>query len=129
MKRLILSVLISTAIFSAAQAQGKVTETVDPKVAQMMKRFVELNKSNKNIKGWRIQILATTDRQKMENALSQFQSFYPSIPADWIHNKPYYKIRVGDFRNKIEAMELYKKLLAEFGEAIIIQDKINLPKL
>ena len=71
-----------------------------------MQVFAETNKANTEIEGWRIQILATTDRQRMETVRQSFLYRYPNIPVDWVHNKPYYKLRAGAFSSKLEALRL-----------------------
>lgn len=122
MKNIILLSFFLFSFFSTATSQGVITEKVDPKVEQLMKRFVELNKSTTTVKGWRIQILATTDRQRMETALQQFQALYPSIPADWVHTKPYYKVRAGAFTTKRDAQSTLYLLKRDYPAAYPVQD-------
>ncbi|MBI5915843.1 MAG: SPOR domain-containing protein [Bacteroidetes bacterium] len=122
MKKIILPVFLLIASFSTVMAQGQVNEKLDPNVAALMKRFVETNKSTKTINGWRIQILATTDRQRMEDALRQFGSLYPNIPADWVHNKPYYKLRAGAYVSKRDALATLYVLKNDYPTAYPIQD-------
>jgi hypothetical protein len=107
---------------SIAQAQGNVTEKVDPTVASLMKRYVDGNKSTKTINGWRIQLVATTDRAKVEDALQKFQSLYPNIPADWMQSKPYYKLRAGAFTKKRDAIALQFQLKSDYPTAYPVQD-------
>ena len=110
-------------VFSIAmQAQGNVTEKVDPAVASLMKRYVDSNKSTKTISGWRIQIMATTDRQRVEDALQKFQSLYPNINADWIQSKPYYKLRAGAFTFKRDAIATQYLLKSDYPTAYPVQD-------
>lgn len=87
------------------------------------------NKSSKTIQGYRIQIFSGAERILANEIKTKFTNKFNNYPVYLIYQQPYFKLRAGDFRNKIEAMDLYKKLLDEFGEAIIIQDKINFPKL
>ncbi|MEK7254107.1 MAG: SPOR domain-containing protein [Bacteroidota bacterium] len=122
MKKFILLVAAAFCLHFGAGAQGNVTEKIDPKVSQLMTRFVEVNKSSKAIKGWRIQILATTDRQRMESALQQFNSLYPNIFADWVHNKPYYKVRAGAYANKRDAMRALYQLKPDYPAAYVVPD-------
>jgi len=104
------------------QAQGNITEKVDPAVASLMKRYVDINKSTKTISGWRIQILATTDRQKVEDALNKFTSLYPNISADWIQSKPYYKLRAGAYTSKRDAIAAQYLLKMDYPTAYPVQD-------
>lgn len=94
----------------------------DPTVAQMMKKFVELNKQKKNVSGWRVQIASTTDRRMMDEVLKNFQLNHPDIPITWIHAKPYYQVRAGAFKTKLESMRLLSMLKQEFPDAYLVAD-------
>jgi|APTNR8051073442_1049403.scaffolds.fasta_scaffold03420_5 hypothetical protein len=95
-------------------------------IQQMETRFVERNKSQPLTEGWRVQILATTDRQNMENVRQQFQYQYPNVLIDWVHSKPYYKLRAGAFQSKLEAMRLKYILEEDFeGLYLVRDDAIN----
>ncbi len=122
MRRTFLFILYVLCFATIAQAQGNVTEKVDPAVASLMRRYVDGNKSTKTINGWRIQLVATTDRTKVEDALQKFQSLYPNIPADWMQSKPYYKLRAGAFIKKRDAIALQFQLKADYPTAYPVQD-------
>ncbi len=122
MKKLILLLIVIWAISSSTWAQGSVKENVEQSIVTLMSRFTELNKSTPYVKGWRIQILATTDRQRMEDALRQFGSLYPNIPSDWVHTKPYYKVRAGAFTTKRDALRVLYILKRDYPTAYPVQD-------
>ncbi len=122
MKKLLILLLVVAAHLQLVRAQGQVTETLDPAVEQLMKVFVENNRKNPTIKGWRIQILATTDRQRAENALYQFRQFYPKLSADWIHAKPYYKLRAGAFASRADALATLYVVKTDYPAAYLVQD-------
>lgn len=119
---------LSFSFIMDAEAQGSVTETVEPKVAQLMNRFVRLNRVTTAVSGWRIQILATTDRQRMEQSLREFQALYPSVSADWVHAKPYFKIRAGAFTNKRDALQTLYILKRDYPAAYPVQDNAIRPE-
>lgn len=120
MRKIILCLaFFSCYTFSYAQ---NITETVEPKVSQLMQRFADSNKSKTNVNGWRIQLLATTDRQNMESSLRRFENLYPSIPVDWLHAKPYYKVRVGAFATKRDALRTLYILKEDYPGAYPVQD-------
>ena len=100
----------------------------EPTITKMMDRFVEINKSKANIDGWRIQILATTDRQKLETVKQTFRYQYPNIPIDWIHSKPYYKLRAGAFATKLEALRLKYILEQEYSGIYLVRDDAIRPE-
>jgi hypothetical protein len=75
-----------------------------PEVAAMIKRYSLPNKLSEFISGWRVQIIATTDRIALENTKTLFQGNFPDIPFQVVHNRPYYHLRVGAFFDKKEAI-------------------------
>ncbi len=103
-------------------AQNLVIEE-DPLITQMVERYVESNKSKTNIEGWRLQILATTDRQKLEQVMETFRYLYPNISTNWVHNRPYYKLRAGAFLTKLEALRLKYLLQSEYPGSYPVKDQ------
>lgn len=122
MKKYILPFVLLAICYTTSLAQGTVTEKVEPSVTSLMKRYVDINKSTKTISGWRIQILATTDRQRIEEALNKFSSLYPNIPADWVQSKPYFKLRAGAYTSKQDAIAAQYLLRNDYPTAYPVQD-------
>jgi len=87
----------------------------DPKITQLFRNWTNNNRANPSIEGWRVQIMATPDRQQVEDARNRFRIQYPEVPAEWMHEKPYYKLRVGAFRNKLEALAFIEALIGYAG--------------
>ena len=82
----------------------------DPKVAQLMKTWVNANRAEPGIEGWRVQIMASTDRTQAERGKTRFRTEYPDVSANWVQEQPYYKLRVGAFRTKQEALAFISAL-------------------
>ncbi len=89
----------------------------DYQVAQMINRHIEANKSRSVMDGWRIQILSTSDRSKVEEMKSKFRATFPQYVVDWIHIKPNYKLRAGAFSTKLDAMEALNQIKKAFPSA------------
>ena len=87
----------------------------DPRIAQLYRNWTNANRAEPQVEGWRIQLMSTTDRQQAEDARNRFRSQYPEVPAEWIHEKPYYKLRAGAFRTKLEALAFLGALSAYVG--------------
>lgn len=82
----------------------------DPKVAQVMKTWVNANRAEPRIDGWRVQIMASTDRTQVELSRNRFRTEYPDVSANAVQEQPYYKLRVGAFRTKQEALVFITQL-------------------
>ena len=99
-------------------------------VSRMMARFGEINKMQTSVPGWRIQLVATTDRRKMESTREAFIRKYPGITIDWQHAKPYYRLRAGAFRTKLEAIRVLDRLKRDYPSAFPAKDSnINMKDL
>ena len=48
--------------------------------------------------------MASTDRTQIEQNRNRFRTEYPEVVANWVQEQPYYKLRVGAFRTKAEAL-------------------------
>ncbi len=95
-------------LFTWSFAQWSVAQEVqlneDPKVTQLMKAWVLTNRAEPGIEGWRVQIMASTDRAQVEQGRTRFRTAYPDVSATSVQEQPYYKLRVGAFRTKQEAL-------------------------
>ncbi len=110
--------LLVTASVSAQEIQMN----EEARIGDLVKGWIAANRKNARIEGWRVQILSTTDRQLADAAKLKFQSEFPGIYADWAHEKPYYKLRVGACRNRMEAMALLADLKDFYPGAYVAKD-------
>jgi hypothetical protein len=108
----------------ASHAQVQITE--DPTVASLVQRHVDQNRMSTTISGWRIQLLATTDRRKVENEESKFIQRYPLIQVDWVHSKPYYKLKAGAFSNRLDATRLLKEFNKYYPSALLTKSDVRI---
>ena len=115
-------------IFSLRVNAQNIQIVEEEPIVTMMERFVEINHSLAGVEGWRIQLLATTDRQKLENARISFQYRYPNVNVDWVHSKPYYKLRAGAFSTKLEALHLKHILEKDYTGIYLVKDNAINPK-
>ena len=127
MSRLYIVFFFVIAVTAGLSAQD-VQYVEDPVVTKMMERFVAINKSKTHVEGWRIQILATTDREKLESTKASFQYLYPNVPIDWIHTKPYYKLRAGAFSTKLEALRVKHILERDYNDIYLVKDDMIRPR-
>lgn len=82
--------------------------------------------------GFRIQIYTDSgNRSKLrtDRVKADFDSRYPSVPSYISYDEPYYRLRVGDFRTRLDALRFLNEVSATYLSAIIVVDKINFPPL
>ncbi len=119
MKKFIFILFVFTNLNLFAQ---KVKIQEDPVISNMMSKFAEFNKQKKTTTGWRIQIASTTDRRQMDETVKNFERNFPDVPLTWIHAKPYYQVRVGAFKNKIESLRMLNTVKVDYPTAYPVQD-------
>ena len=118
------------ASMASAQTKGKVDVIKDPRVDTLIARRAELNKAvgADQVSGFRVQIFTGANRKDAYNAQTKFLEQYPDIRSYVIYNEPNFKVRVGDFRTRMEAEKLQDELKKWFAGTFIITEKINQPK-
>lgn len=100
--RALLSLALWCARLACASAQ-EVQWNEPPAIAELYKNWINQNRTNPRTDGWRVQIMASTDRTQVEEGRVRFRNAYPEVPAEMVHEKPYYKLKVGAFRSRLEA--------------------------
>ena len=102
----------------------------DKRVNELVLKHVLINEGRKEkIKGFRVQIHFGTEKAKAQEVKTKFTTAYHNIPAYLDYQQPYFKIRAGDFRTKLEAYKLLQEIAADFPGAFIVGDDIELPKV
>ena len=79
--------------------------------------------------GFRVQIDFGQDRSSVSKTKSDFSLKYPSIPSYLTYKPPYFKICVGDFRTKLEAVHFLNIVKKDYKGSFVVIDKINPPPL
>ena len=132
MKRILLTGSVFLLLFcrlASSQQAGAVEVIKDPEIDSVLARRLELSKSNTGIisgSGFRIEIFSGSDRQKAYAAQAKFKSLYPRTGAYLSYERPNYKVRIGDFRTKLEAEKLVNELKPYFPELFIFSERINI---
>lgn len=102
----------------------------DPRVEEMLNWHLENNKINKKLDGYRVEIFFSSDINAKEQALKKKVEFLTAYPNNTVHIKyiaPNFRVRVGDFRTKNEALKLYREIKDNYPVAFIVSDNIDFP--
>jgi len=135
---LITGFLFMLQMMSSAQylSEGRVIVIQDDLVDSVLQDYAQLrlrimeNPDNKAIPGYRIQIffdsgLNSSDRAKQ--AMDEFLLKFPEIPAYVSWKAPNYRVRIGDFKNRLEAERTLQLIIIDYPNAWVIKDEINFP--
>ncbi len=120
--------IVSSSLFS----QSNVTYDIEKKVTTLEEIHTNAWSKVNKIEGYRIQVISLSGANSkaiVEKMQIDFNNKFPEIPAYVTYFEPNFRLRVGDFRTKLEAYHLFHSINALFPGAFIIKDKIEyLPK-
>jgi hypothetical protein len=105
-------------------AQG-VTIHKDPRLDLLISKQVELNKvvykeNNRTGNGFRVLVINTNDRNRAMEVKSKLMSEFPEHKTYLVYQSPYFKIQVGNFRERKEAEALRKKIIHYYPTGVIV---------
>ncbi|MBR1785007.1 MAG: SPOR domain-containing protein [Bacteroidales bacterium] len=126
MKRLVLLALAGLCMTAAAQ-QGRLTVVGDTKAGQMVEKHVELASRTRTVQGYRVQIASfsgTGGKQSAFNLRDRFRADYPSVQAYIVFDEPNFKVKVGDFRTRLEAYAFMQQI-KDVYKGYLVKDFIN----
>jgi hypothetical protein len=121
--------------FSSVSAQY----TTDPEILSddlaidsLLKLHKTYNAKYKNISGFRIQIFKGSGNSSLANArllAEEFSEKNQNTPTYLSFQEPYYRIRVGDFRSRLDAINFLTSIKDDYPSAFVIQDNIEFIEL
>jgi hypothetical protein len=129
-----LFLLQATSLFSqeARKDSGNIRLIQDDKMDLLVSKHILINQNRKGVDGFRIQIFFDSGNNSKTRAQSIYESFqfkYPNVGAYLTFKTPNYKVRVGDFRTKLDAQRFLNEIIPDYPNAWIIEDQINFPKV
>lgn len=123
------SALLGRDIFSALPERIVVRQ--DPAVREALFRQVDAN-AGKNYSGFRIRLYFASNRTAREESaavIRRFEAMYPNIQAYRSYASPNFKVTVGNFRTRLDAEALLRKLKEDFPDAFIVRERFKYPSV
>lgn len=130
MKFILITLFVITSICCFSQNEGYVILEQDQRIEQLIQRQKDIHLADPSIDGFRIQIFMESGNDAVELAnviMEEFKEKYPDIPIYLVFGQPYYRLRVGDFRTRLEAEKAYQILSKDYKNSFITSDRIQLP--
>ena len=114
-----------------AQERGKVEVVKDAHIDTLIARRQNLQAKNPAvaaINGFRVQIYNGNVRSAAYAAQARFEAQYPGVRTYVTYVEPDFKVKIGDFRTRLEAEKFRQQLQSMFSGLFIIAEKINPPR-
>ncbi len=123
--------VLSTALVTQAQSNdcGSLQVNQASKITQQVELYQQQNELLKKTRGYRVQIHFGNSRDGARDAKTKFLQAESKHTAYEIYQQPNYKIRIGDFRTRLEAYQFLKEIHGAFPNSFLVEDDINFPQL
>lgn len=142
MKKLFISAMIFLSLDSIAQdtARKRSSDTnsvvvhKDPRLDLLVKKQIQINEETSRDarrigKGFRLLVINTSKRNEAIAAKSKMYSYFPELKTYLIYQSPYFKLKVGNFKERKEAEEYQLKLKKYFPNGVFIMNDVIEVKL
>ena len=115
-----------------AQNRGSLNLNQDSKIDVLIQKQKELYSIDSSSNGYRIHIFMEIGNEALKHAEAmkrKFETAFPDIPVYLTYAEPYFRLRAGDFRNRVEAEKCLRRIKPQFREAFVTSDIIYQPKI
>ena len=113
---------------NTSHAQNYSLKSQDSLIHQLVNRHIAINQAKRSMPGYRIQIYFGQNRTKANEVKTDFLQLFPKTGAYLVYQQPNFKIRVGDFRSRLEALKFLKDIQSLYAAAFIVKDEVKLPE-
>jgi len=110
-------------------SQENQTQTLLKIKALQDKKAEYHRRTNGEVDGYRVKIHFSADKSKMKEAQFKFSNRYSDVASYEDYQQPNWVVNVGDFKTKLEAQELLKKIKGDFPYAFIVKSKVRPARL
>ena len=123
----LLAYLIVGNLSGALKAQTQIPDKEDL-ANQLVERHKRIGLLKQTTPGYRIQLYFGSERTKAAEIKTDFSNNFSNTPAYLIYQQPNFKIRVGDFKTRMEAFAFLESIKEFYTTSFIVPDEIKLPK-
>lgn len=123
---------IYKSLFNRKPGEGEVILLQDEKLSRILYTQIQINKQYKDIPRYWIRIFSDSGHGSRERAYvmkARFLRKFEGIQNDVIYDDPNYKVYVGGYRSKSEALQILYQLKPDFPGAFIIYDRIEIQEM
>jgi hypothetical protein len=134
MKKIVIAVVVCWLALPAVAQTDSTSSIVihkDPRVDMLVKKQAQINEATtrdarRNVAGFRLQVINTSDRNAAISAKTKVYQLYPELKAYLLYQAPYFRLRVGNFKDAEEAEDYRKSLSKEFPNGVfLVRDTIE----
>ncbi len=127
MRIIILMVVFIGGMMTTINAQdGYVHIHKDNRIDQLLSLYSQQKNTLTEAQGFRIQVLASTNRDKSYETQNKVRYSYGQYRTYLTYKSPYFKLRVGDFTDKLVAYRFLQQIRDKFPGSFMVEEAVNL---
>jgi hypothetical protein len=125
-----MTLLFPVGLFAQTDS-GSVMVAKDPRIDLLIRKQIQINEettrdSRRNIPGFRIQVINSSDRNRVFAVKTQIYQKYPELKPYLMYQAPNYKLKLGNFKTAEEAQPYVQQLAKLFPTGVyVIHDIIE----
>lgn len=124
--------LVFCPFLTEAQTKGSLELNQSNEIGVIIKKHIDILQNDNTIDGYRIQIFMEAGNDAITHAdsvMDVFTNAYPKIPAYISFGQPYYRIRVGDFRTRLDAERALENIKHKYPNSFVTTERIIPPQI
>lgn len=129
MKNYIILFVLFFPLFGIAQntyyISSNIDITSDVNIYNLIDLHRQKNEQTDETPGYRIQITSNNDRSEIYGIRSEVYAKFYDLKNYLEYDQPYYRLRIGDFKTRLEARHYLEKVIRHFPSAFIVADDIK----
>ncbi|MDJ1485443.1 SPOR domain-containing protein [Cytophagaceae bacterium YF14B1] len=106
--------------------KGKPVGDITQKLDVILDTIANTNKNIRFAQGYRVQIYSGNSSDEANRARDRSYTLFPDITPHIVYVQPNFRVKVGDFIDRLEAQRVYVALKAEFPTALIVPERIEI---
>lgn len=104
---------------------NSITVHKDPRIDLLVKKQAQINEETSREarrigKGYRLLVMNTNKRDEAVAAKTKVYTYFPELKSYLIYQSPFYKLKVGNFKERKEAEEYLQRLKKYFPQGVYI---------
>jgi len=107
-------------------AQEYSTVHQDESLKNLIEKYRSYQQKVDVAEGYRIQITYTTDRDEAYKSKAQLYKEFDAANSYIDYEQPNYKLRVGDFKTRLEATAFLQQVISLYPGAFIVKDRVKI---
>ena len=101
--------------------KGEIISINQKGVDKLVSKYKQILKKTGGVEGWRIQLIFKDQKEEILPYQIKFTNLYPEIPVQITFDSPNYKLTVGNFRTRNEALKIKHQISKNFPGAYPVQ--------